>query len=107
LNAAAFGSVPPGVDPFTAWESAFCGTDSAAVNLAKSQAATFNTSGDNGLFTPGSSADPKTARSIANACFWDNPSGLWTQTSSLISITDPTFIPSLDTTITTKDQKVE
>jgi hypothetical protein len=35
------------------------------------QAATFNNSGDSGMFTPGTSADSKNARAIANRIFWD------------------------------------
>ena len=35
------------------------------------QAAQFNTNGDSSKFTPGTSADSKQARTIANYAFWD------------------------------------
>lgn len=35
------------------------------------QSASFNTAGDSGQFTPGTSADSKGARSIANKIWWD------------------------------------
>ena len=70
LNASAFGS-SPGAGMFAAWESAYCGTDITAIRTAMSQAAAFNTSGDSGIFTPGTSADAKHARAIANLVFWD------------------------------------
>src|SRR5207248_10152293 len=66
LNASAFGAVPPGGSgQFAVWEAAYCGTDLNAVKLAATQAGAFNESGDSGLFTPGTSADSKTAKSIA------------------------------------------
>lgn len=70
LNASAFGT-QPSVGSFAAWESAYCGTNNAAINTAQSQAASFNTAGDAGLFTPGTSADSQGAKSIANLLFWD------------------------------------
>jgi hypothetical protein len=36
-----------------------------------SQAAAFNESGDSAIFTPGTSADAKHAKAIANRVFWD------------------------------------
>ena len=70
LNASAFGSVPSS-GSFAAWETALCGTNINAINTATSQAASFNTAGDSGTFTPGTSADSKLARSIANKAFWN------------------------------------
>jgi len=73
LNASAFGSVPTGGSGmFAQWEAAFCGTDETAINTARGQAATFNESGDSGVFTPGTHANPKMAKSIADDCFWNN-----------------------------------
>lgn len=72
LNASAFGSVPTGgPGAFAAWESALCGSDQNAIKTAQQQAASFNTAGDSGTFTPGTSADAKHARQIANIPFWD------------------------------------
>ena len=59
LNASAFGS-SPSAGSFAAWETAFCGTNLNAIKLAATQAAAFNEGGDSGVFTPGTSADPKT-----------------------------------------------
>ena len=70
LNASAFGSIPA-TGSFAAWESAFCGTNANAVKNAQQQAASFNSQGDNSTFTPGTSADSKFARFIANLLFWD------------------------------------
>jgi hypothetical protein len=72
LNASAFGSVPSGGSGmFAAWEAAYCGTNVTAIKNALQQAASFNTAGDSGLFTPGTSADSKHAREIADMSFWD------------------------------------
>jgi hypothetical protein len=72
LNASAFGSVPSGGSGmFAQWESALCGTNTNAIKTALQQAASFNTSGDSTTFTPGTSADSKFARSVANIPFWD------------------------------------
>ena len=70
LNASAFGTVPS-VGSFAAWETAYCGTNLNAIKTAQQQAASFNTAGDSGAFTPGTSADSRTARAIANKVFWD------------------------------------
>jgi hypothetical protein len=70
LNASAFGS-SPGSGSFTAWESALCGTNQGAINTAQGQAAAFNSQGDSSTFTPGTSADSKSARRWANIPFWD------------------------------------
>ncbi|HWQ11726.1 MAG TPA: hypothetical protein VNL77_02940 [Roseiflexaceae bacterium] len=70
LNASAFGSVPSS-GSFAAWESALCGTNTTAIKNAQQQAASFNSAGDSSTFTPGTSADSKTARSVANIPFWD------------------------------------
>jgi hypothetical protein len=72
LNASAFGTVPSGGSGvFAIWEAAYCGTNLTAIHNALSAAASFNSSGDSGVFTPGTSADSQTARSIANETFWD------------------------------------
>jgi hypothetical protein len=70
LNASAFGSVP-GSGTFTSWESALCGSDLNAIKAAQQQAASFNSQGDSSTFTPGTSADSKFARFIANLLYWD------------------------------------
>ncbi len=72
LNASAFGSVPiGGSGRFATWESALCGTSTTAIKNAQQEAASFNTQGDSGTFTPGTSADSKNARAIATYTFWD------------------------------------
>jgi hypothetical protein len=72
LNASAFGSVPNGGSSmFAQWESALCGTSTSAIKTALQQAASFNSQGDSGTFTPGTSADSKYARSVADVAFWD------------------------------------
>lgn len=72
LNASAFGSVPSGgLGQFAVWEAAYCGTNQAAIQNAMQGAASFNNSGDSAAFTPGTSADSKTARAIASKAFWD------------------------------------
>jgi hypothetical protein len=70
LNASAFGAVPS-VGSFAAWETALCSGNLSAIKTALSQAASFNESGDSGVFTPGTSADAKNARAIADIAFWD------------------------------------
>jgi hypothetical protein len=70
LNAAAFSAVPSS-GSFAAWETALCGTDQNAIRTAQSQAASFNSAGDSGTFTPGTSADSKTAKAVADIPFWD------------------------------------
>jgi hypothetical protein len=72
LNASAFGSVPSGGSGmFALWEAAYCGSSTNAIKNAQQQAASFNTAGDSSLFTPGTSADSKNARSVATLTFWD------------------------------------
>ena len=72
LNASAFGSVPSGgTGMFAQWEAALCGTNQNAIKTAQQQAASFNTAGDSSTFTPGTSADSKYARSVADRLFWD------------------------------------
>jgi hypothetical protein len=70
LNASAFNSTPS-VGSFSAWEAAYCGTNQNAIKTAQQQAASFNTAGDSGQFTPGTSADSKGARAIADLIFWN------------------------------------
>src|SRR5262249_11969070 len=54
LNASAFGSVPVN-GSFSAWESAYCGTNTNAIKNAQQEAASFNSAGDSSSFTPGTS----------------------------------------------------
>ena len=70
-NNLAFSSVPSGSISIADAKAAFCGTDIDAIKAAMSAMAAFNTSGDNGLFTPGASANGKLAKSLANIPFWD------------------------------------
>jgi hypothetical protein len=72
LNASAFGSVPAGGSAkFAAWEGALCGTNQNTIKNAMQEAAVFNTTGDSATFTPGTSADSKNARAIADIAFWN------------------------------------
>jgi hypothetical protein len=72
LNASAFGSVPSGGSgQFAVWEAAYCGTNQNLIKNAQQGAASFNTVGDSSTFTPGTSADSKNARAIADRAFWD------------------------------------
>jgi hypothetical protein len=72
LNASAFGSIPSGGSGmFTQWESALCATNQNNITAARQQAASFNSQGDNSTFTPGTSANSKYARSIADIPFWN------------------------------------
>jgi hypothetical protein len=72
LNASAFGSAPSGgAATINSWEAAYCGTSQTAIKNAQQGAASFNTNGDSSTFTPGTSADSKFARYIANLTFWD------------------------------------
>lgn len=70
LNAGAFGA-SPGPNVFTTWETALCGTDQKAIGGAQQQAGAFNSQGDSSTFTPGTSADSKYARAVANTIFWN------------------------------------
>jgi len=70
LNASAFGSVP-GSGSFAAWETAYCSGNANDLKTAQQQAASFNTNGDSGQFTPGTSADSKGARAVADLGFWN------------------------------------
>jgi len=71
LNHAAFGSSPSGSISIADAKAAFCGTNATAIQNALSAMAAFNTQGDNGLFTPGASANGKVAKDLANIPFWD------------------------------------
>jgi hypothetical protein len=71
LNNAAFGSVPSGSISIADAKAAYCGTDETAIKNAQAAMAAFNTSGDNGTFTPGVSANGKQAKDDANLTFWD------------------------------------
>jgi hypothetical protein len=70
LNASAFGSMPSS-GSFAAWETALCGTATNAINTAQQQAGSFNSAGDSSTFTPGTSANSRYARQIANIVFWN------------------------------------
>jgi len=69
LNNAAFGSAPAGMTISQA-KSAYCGADQTAIQNALSAMTAFNTSGDTGAFSAGSS-DATQAKSDANLAFWD------------------------------------
>jgi len=71
LNHQAFNSSPTGSISITAAKAAYCGTDIGLIKDAQSQMAAFNTSGDNGTFTPGGSANGKLAKTLADLVFWD------------------------------------
>jgi hypothetical protein len=71
LNNQLFGSSPSGSISIDQAKTAFCGTDITAIRNAQAAMGAFNTSGDTGAFTPGQSADAKTARAIADIAFWD------------------------------------
>jgi hypothetical protein len=74
LNASAFGSLPSGgAVKFGQWETAFC--SGSNLNTAQQQAASFNSQGDNSTFTPGTAADSKLGRALADVKFWDAPAG--------------------------------
>jgi hypothetical protein len=76
LNASAFGSLPNGgVGTIQSWEDAFCGSNTTTIKNAMQAAASFNTSGDSQLFTPGIAANSKYGRSLADIKFWDKPVG--------------------------------
>jgi prealbumin domain-containing protein len=70
LNASAFGA-DPGTGKFDQWEAAYCTGTTTQIKNALQEAASFNTAGDSGTFTPGTSADSKYARSVADIPFWD------------------------------------
>jgi hypothetical protein len=70
LNAAAFGSIPSS-GSFATWEGAYCGSNQTVIKDAQQQAASFNSQGDSSTFTPGTSADSKNARAIANIPYWN------------------------------------
>ena len=72
LNNHVFGADDEGA--ITAGEAAYCGTNRGAIIMAADALATFNESGGSAPFPDGfeqGSADPKTARSIADRPFWD------------------------------------
>ena len=72
LNYSAFGTTPSGgFATIESWENAYCGTNQNAINAAQQAAGSFNSQGDNSTFTPGTSADSKNARAIANYVTWD------------------------------------
>jgi hypothetical protein len=70
LNASAFGS-NPGAGSFNDWEAAFCSGNANDLSKAQQQAASFNSQGDNGTFTPGTSANSKLGRFLAKYSRWD------------------------------------
>jgi len=72
LNGSAFGSVPSGgTGSYATWELALCTGSNSQIQNAQQGAASFNSIGDSSTFTPGTSADSKTGRAIANIAFWD------------------------------------
>jgi hypothetical protein len=70
LNNAAFGSSPSGMS-ITAAKAAYCGIDETLIEQAQTAMAQFNESGDDGLFTPGVSANGKQAKTDVDLGFWD------------------------------------
>jgi hypothetical protein len=70
LNASAFGTAPSS-GSFATWESAYCSGNANTIKNAQQQAASFNTIGDSSSFTPGTSADSKNARAVADLVFWN------------------------------------
>jgi hypothetical protein len=72
LNNAAFGSSPSGPISIQDAKDAFCGTDIDAIQAAMSAMGAFNESGDSGTFTPGISANPQLAKSIADLTYWNS-----------------------------------
>jgi hypothetical protein len=72
LNYAAFGTLPAGgANTLKSWETALCGTNESAISSAQGAAGTFNNSGDSLSFSPGSAADPKGAKAIADLVYWN------------------------------------
>jgi hypothetical protein len=71
LNHEAFASSPSGSITIAGAKAAFCGTNETAIQNAQAAMAQFNTQGDNGVFTPGASANGKVAKDLANIPFWD------------------------------------
>jgi prealbumin domain-containing protein len=70
-NHAAFNSSPGGTIGIDLAKQYFCTGTIDQVKDAAQQMAAFNTSGDNGVFTPGGSAQGKQAKDAANIPFWD------------------------------------
>ncbi|MBA3877352.1 MAG: hypothetical protein C0498_10505 [Anaerolinea sp.] len=70
LNNQLFGSSPTGMTIDQA-KAAYCSGTIQQIKAAQSAMASFNESGDSGLFTPGASANPKDAKAIADYVFWD------------------------------------
>jgi hypothetical protein len=71
LNNAAFHSSPTGGISISDAETAFCSGTLDQVQAALAAMAAFNTSGDNGVFTPGVSANGKDAKTHAAIDYWD------------------------------------
>ena len=94
LNVHAFGTVIPGTTLATA-RAAYCGTDTDAIHTQQTLLATYNESGDSGIFTPGASATPGESRLEADIAFWDTTFRLF----------DPTQVDGggkVNTTVTTR-----
>ena len=72
LNNSVFGSVPSGSISIQQAEDAYCGSDINAIKAAASAMGAFNESGDNGVFTPGVSANGKLAKSLADLAYWNS-----------------------------------
>ena len=71
LNNSVFNSVPSGSVSIQQAKDAYCGNDIDAIKAAMSAMAAFNESGDNGVFTPGVSANGKLAKSLADLAYWN------------------------------------
>lgn len=71
LNRATFGAYPATSEAIATAKTAFCLSTNANTILASASAlAAYNESGDSGVFTPGLSAKPQQARSLANYPYW-------------------------------------
>jgi hypothetical protein len=70
LNVHTFGTPIQGTTLATA-RAAYCGTDLKAIQVQQGLLGTYNSSGDNQTFTPGSSATPNESRLEADIDFWD------------------------------------
>ena len=71
LNARRSGRPRAAAPRVSAWEAAYCGTNQNAIKTASSRPLRSTASGDSSTFTPGTSADSKGARAIADKVFWN------------------------------------
>ena len=71
LNASAFGSACRAAGTLRGLGAGLLQHEHAGCKTAQQQSASFNTNGDSGTFTPGTSANSKLARSVATYTWWD------------------------------------